>query len=154
MHVERREVPAASLISPYVDGSNFVDAYFVARPGVALPNYVDRFFTTPIFRLERSILRLTGGVPSEDQQVAALASGTGEVMASWRVEARSDDELLLVVPGTPIRTWLAVDDRGIWFGSVIVAGPDGNIPFMIRALIPFHALYSRVLLWAAARRMP
>ncbi|MEM9351190.1 MAG: hypothetical protein AAGA47_13100, partial [Pseudomonadota bacterium] len=142
------------LISRYSGGGSHVDAYAVttAEP-VELSDYVSAFFQTPVFRLERRLLSF-GGHASDAGQVLALAEGTGEAMAAWRVEDRSDRELLLTVPGTPIRTWLAVDEAQVWFGSAVLADETGKIAFAARALMPFHAFYSRLLLSLAARALP
>lgn len=149
--VRRARVPASSLIARYVaDPASHVDAY-VASGDATLEQFVRAFFSTPIFRLERRLLRLAGK-RSSDQQVDDLASGAGSVMAAWVIEDRSETELLLTVAGSPIRTWLAVGPGELWFGSAIVAD-GGKIPFLAKALMPFHHVYSRSLLRAAARRV-
>ena len=153
--VARAEVPEGALIARYLaETGAHVDAYCVAGPReIGLPDYVSAFFTSPVFRLERALLRVFARTKSSDAQVRALAEGTGTHMALWEVEARSEHELLLCVPGTPIRTWLAIRDGKLRFGSVVLAEPNGTQSLFARVLMPFHALYSRVLLWAAARRI-
>ncbi|MEM1237990.1 MAG: hypothetical protein AAGI10_13555 [Pseudomonadota bacterium] len=101
--------------------------------------------------MERKILAAFFKAPSSDRQILALAEGTGDRLAAWHVEARENDEILLAVGDGPIRTWLSVRDGTLWFGSVVLAGTDGRQSFAIRAAMPFHALYSRILL-ASARR--
>ena len=149
--VRRAEVPASSLIARYLaDPASHVDAY-VASGDATLEAFVRAFFSTPIFRLERRLLRLAGKM-SSDAQVNDLASGAGSAMAAWVVEDRSATELLMKVPGSPIRTWLAVGQGELWFGSAIVA-EGGKVPFLAKALMPFHHVYSRTLLRAAAKRV-
>ena len=151
MLVRRAEVPASSLIARYLsDPASHVDAY-VTTGDATLEQFVRVFFSTPTFRSERHLLGL-GGKVSSDQQVDDLASGVGSAMAAWVVEDRNETELLLTVPGSPIRTWLAVGRAELWFGSAIVA-EGGKVPFLAKALMPFHHVYSRTLLRAAANRV-
>ncbi|MEL6550324.1 MAG: hypothetical protein AAFQ54_08780 [Pseudomonadota bacterium] len=149
--VRRAEVPRESLLARYIeDPASHVDAYVTAGEA-SLADFISAFFSSPLFRLERRILAL-GGAASSDPQIALLAAGEGAHMAAWEVVERNAHELLLTVPNTPIRTWLAVAPGELWFGSAIVAS-DGQIPIAARALMPFHALYSRSLLALAARRV-
>ncbi|MEL6915137.1 MAG: hypothetical protein AAFP13_11620 [Pseudomonadota bacterium] len=154
MSLRRAEVPRESLLAPYLsEPGTHVDAYVVSSGhSVDLSMYVEAMFCSPVFRLERAILQVFAGARSSAAQVAALASGEGSRMAVWTVEARTPSELLLTVPETPIRTWLAVEPGVLWFGSVVRA-EQGRLPLLMRLSLPFHALYSRVLLWSAARRV-
>lgn len=156
MAVQRAPVPADALISGYANGSNHVDAYRVAVPAtVPLSEYITAFFQTPLFRMERTLLSAIGRVPSDADQIEALALGKGSQMAAWKEEARSETEILLAVSGAPIRTWLATEggaQPALWFGSVALTR-NGKLPFAVRALMPVHALYSRVLLASAARAL-
>jgi len=150
--VRRCEVPAGALISRYV-GKGHVDAYAVSvRQSIALDTFIAAFFETPIFRLERRILALAGKASSAEQ-IRDLAEGTGERMAAWRVVDRVEGELLMEVDKTPIRTWLAVDGTTLWFGSTVETDSSGRLPLVMRALMPMHALYSRLLLVSARRRL-
>ncbi|MEO0487904.1 MAG: hypothetical protein AAF092_18555 [Pseudomonadota bacterium] len=157
MAVQRVPVPADALLAAYCGDGNHVDAYqlSVSEP-VALPDYIRAFFQTGIFRLERWILAVAAGASSSDYQIEDLAKGQGDRMAAWRVEARGDQEILLAVEGSPIRTWLGVvsgPSPALLFGSAVLAY-KGRVPFAARALMPFHAVYSRVLLASAGRNFP
>jgi hypothetical protein len=129
---------------------------------VRLADYVYAFYTSPVFRLERLVLGPLGW-PSSDADARAVADGTGQRFAAWRVLARTPMQLLLedmlgntrswfavtALPGNPARTELR-------FGSGIaarpVAGSGRRRPGLgFRLLGGFHVLYSRVLLAAAAR---
>ena len=77
-------------------------------------------------------------------------------------ERRDADQILLEVPQTPIRTWLMRSSEGektqLYFGSAIL--PDavdrnGNakMPFLFHALLGFHKLYARALLFSAKRAL-
>lgn len=126
--------------------------------------YVEAFYTTAVFRLERWLLRWLVSRPSTDRQARDLASGTLDRFAAWRVEGRAADQLLLCDFRERTRSWLMsapwLDGRGtrLYFGSAVVPVPDrrsgrSRMGPAFRALLGFHKLYSRVLLRAAARRL-
>ncbi len=140
----------------------FADAYslMVARR-VSLAEFVEAFYTTPVFKAERWLMALLGK-PSTDAMARAVACGTGERIAVWTVEARDADELLMHEDSGVTRSWFCVQpaaDGGtvLWFGSALVPrrrGPGGEPRFGpgFHALLGLHRWYSRVLLAAAARR--
>ena len=156
-------LPGIALTSGYRDAGNYTDCFVadVARR-VTLRQYVEAFYTTWVFRLERWILNLLVSRPSTDAEAAELAAGARDEFAAWRVEARRDDQLLLTDYRGNTRSWLMVEPAGsgtrLYFGSVIVAREyrDANDPRLerrFRALLGFHRWYSRVLLRAARRRL-
>jgi hypothetical protein len=80
------------------------------------------------------------------------------------VEARAPNQLLLAAGRT--RSWLMAtssQEAGgvptkLYFGSAVVPrGSDGSgsarMGWQFRALLGFHRVYSRVLLWSACRRL-
>ncbi|MBL8488912.1 MAG: hypothetical protein JNK22_17750 [Rhodocyclaceae bacterium] len=155
-------VPAGALLSRYGDGGGrqggFADAYAVVVAGtVTHADYVAAFYTTPLFRVERAILRWLAGRPSTDADARALADGA-ERFAAWRVEARAADQVLLADFTGRTRSWLAVEavagGTRLWFGSAVVPrGGERGPGFPFAALLGFHRLYSRLLLGAARRRL-
>ncbi|MEM7720456.1 MAG: hypothetical protein AAF222_14755, partial [Pseudomonadota bacterium] len=84
-------------------------------------------------------------------------NGETQRFAAWRVLERDERQVLLEVSGTPIRTWLAIDalliggGTRLFFGSALVpqTGTSG-LGWGLRATIPGHRVYSRMLLNAAA----
>jgi hypothetical protein len=59
-----------------------------------LAEYIFAFYTTPLFKLERLILKLTVTKPSTDTQARQLANGSGNVFAAWHMENRKENEIL------------------------------------------------------------
>lgn len=123
-------------------------------PEAAFQRFVFLFFDSSVFRVERRLLKLIGKAPGHYTDAMALAQGRTDRFAAWVVEGRRPTELLLAVPGTPIRTWLALDHEGqhgrLCFGSAILA-PQGRpkIHWAVRATFGAHRLYSRLLLRSA-----
>lgn len=140
----------------------FADAYTLHFPHpVSLAEFVEAFYTTRLFKVERALLALFGR-PSSDAMARAVARGDGERLAVWTVEAREDDELLMHEDSGATRSWFKAQAGAghttLWFGSAIVPrrrGPGGEPRFSVvfHALLGFHRGYSRALLGAAARRL-
>ena len=83
-------LPQQALLAKYAQGGNYTDCYAaeVARP-VSLAEYVEAFYTTALFKLERLLLAWFTSKPSSDAQAKELASGALGAFAAWRVEERS-----------------------------------------------------------------
>ncbi len=130
---------------------------FVTRvsPAIDLTTFVRAFYTTPLFRSERLILRLLG-MRSSDADIDALLAGRQQHFAAWTLEERTDDQLLMCDVNARTRSWFRVapDESGttLYFGSAVIASGE-TLPGSYRALLPMHRLYSRQLLRAAARRL-
>ena len=101
---------------------------------VSQQEYVEAFYTGAVFKLERLLLAWFVSRPSSDAQAKALASGVLNTYAAWRVEARSTNELLMC------------DVSGRTSGQA-------RMGFRFKALLGFHKLYSRILLYAARSRL-
>ena len=170
--VTQAPVPATSLLKTYRDGPNaqaweqFSDCFTttVDRP-VTLEEFVHAFYTSPVFRLERALLRLVK-LPSTDTEARAVAEGTGQTFAAWRVGQRTATQLLMCDVMGRTRSWFAVtpSEAGgqsgtvLQFGSGIAAAVDpatgeGRRSLGFRLLGGFHILYSQVLLGAAKARL-
>ncbi len=85
--IEPCEIATGTLLQKYrVDGT-FADCYTTTLPGrVTLARFVEAFYTTPLFKLERFILRVAGR-PSTDDDARQLAQGARNAFAAWTVEA-------------------------------------------------------------------
>jgi hypothetical protein len=163
--IQACQLPEAALLHRYRGPDGYVDCYAVELPRpVAQAEYVEAFYTTAIFRLERWLLARFLRRPSSDQQARALALGQLEAFAAWTVEARAADQLLMCDMFGRTRSWLmslpAVDGSStrLCFGSAVVPVTDRRsghrkLGFSYVALTPFHRLYSRLLLGAAAARL-
>lgn len=128
---------------------------------VTLPDFMNAFYTTPLFRLERLVLAITPKGRMKDADVTALSSGESDRMAVWRVEGRRDHEILLSAGRT--KSWLMVapiqGGTQLYFGSVVVPEPpkrEGGVPRLgpvFDSLLSAHRVYSRLLLGSAAQRL-
>lgn len=160
-------LPPDSLLARLAkERSAFADAYTLQLTrAVTLAEFVEAFYTTRLFKVERGLLSLFGR-PSSDAMARAVACGEGERLAVWTVEARERDELLMHEDSGATRSWFkaeavlgAAGGTTLWFGSAVVprrpAGPNGKpqLGLVFHALLGFHRWYSRALLAAAARRL-
>jgi hypothetical protein len=161
------QLPSDALLNRYLASGAYADCYVteVARR-VSHAEFVDAFYTTAVFKLERWILRVFVSRPSTDTQAGQLARGEVSSFAAWSVEGRAPDQLLLSDVSGRTRSWLMVavadnsDFIGTWlyFGSAVVPmrSPKtgrASLGPVFSALLGFHRLYSRVLLRAAGRRL-
>jgi hypothetical protein len=134
----------------------------VSRP-VSLAEFVRAFYSSPVFRIERLLLRLLAGSPSSDVQVRAVAEGAGDSLAVWRVGARTETQLLMCDRFERTRSWFRVIPQGpnetrLQYGSAVASRrhPETGALVMgdgFRLLMRFHVLYSQILLNAAKRRL-
>jgi hypothetical protein len=157
-------LPPHALLATYRESGAYTDGYVTTldRP-VALASYIDAFYTTPLFKLERLILAAFAGRPSTDLQARQLAIGQLDTFAAWRVEARQADQILLADLSGRTRSWLMVapSEGGgtqLYFGSAVVpvadpASGQRRMGLAFRALLGFHTLYSRALLFSARRKL-
>ena len=164
--IEARPPPPESVLQGYRDRGAYTDAYCALLPrAVTLAQYVEAFYTSPLFRLERVILGLAVARPSTDIQARQLARGETDRFAAWTVEDRDRRQLLLCDFRAVTRSWLMVQpldgDEGtrLWFGSAVVptarsvAEGRPRMGLAFRMLLGFHRVYSRLLLAAALRRL-
>jgi hypothetical protein len=159
------ELPEHALLRRYLDRGAYADCYVTefARP-VQQAEYVEAFYTTAVFKLERLVLSWLVARPSTDAQARELASGRRTSFAAWNVEARESDQVLLSDFRGRTCSWLmsapvhGSPSTKLFFGSAVVPLVDRRsgqrrMGFTFRALLGFHKLYSRVLLRAAVSRL-
>jgi len=160
------QLPTGALLSRYLGSGAYADCYVaeIART-VSHAEFVEAFYTTMVFKLERLILRLLVSRPSTDAQATQLAQGTLSSFAAWSVEGRAPDQLLLSDFTGRTKSWLMVKPESaestgtrLFFGSAVVPVRDPtsgrpSLGFMFSALLGFHKVYSRVLLHAARSRL-
>lgn len=150
------------MLRKYVVEGAYTDCYATEIvTNVPFAAYVEAFYTSAAFKLERLVLRLVGK-PSSDADARRLARGEAESFAAWSVEARAPDQLLLCDFLSRTRSWLTIapiDGGGarLYFGTAIVpvgvGARERRLGFPFNALLGFHWLYSRVLLAAARSRV-
>jgi len=150
--------PDAALNTYAAREATHTDCFFIDVPGfLTLQTYIELFFDTWLFRLERHILTLAGFGPAGLPQIQALANGQSEIFAAWMVETRKPNQILMKVGNGHIRTWLQCDlmETGsrLYFGSAVLPNPKTLRPNRLTAaLTPLHLIYAKALLGAAARK--
>lgn len=163
--IQACELPAGALLTRYLNGEAYVDCYVTElAKAVSHAEFVEAFYTTAVFKLERLLLSWLVSRPSTDAQARELASGTRSSFAAWNVEAREKSQILLSDFQGRTRSWLmsvpAAGDQStrLFFGSAVVPILDqrsgrAKMGLAFKALMGFHKLYSRVLLHAAVTRL-
>jgi len=166
--IRARSLPGDSLLARHSREGDHTDCYACEVPGaVSLAGFVEAFYGSRAFVPERLVLYLVGrGANPADAR--RLAHAETDRFAAWRVEARTGRELLLRDGLGRTRSWLMAEplaggETRLWFGSGITRREGRGLGAraergLFRALLPGHAIYSRVLLGAAAgqfaRQMP
>jgi len=161
-------VPQDSLLHAYLKGAGFADCYVTEVAGaVSLAAFVEAFYTSGLFKIERALLQYLAAKPATDADASRLGQGQAQRFSAWQVEGRSDCELLLADFTGRTRSWLrasAIESSAqaprtqLYFGSAVVPRRQGGAPrpgmgWRFHALLGFHRLYSRLLLQAASRRV-
>jgi hypothetical protein len=160
-NVQRLPLPEHALHRRYAREHAYTDCYsIVIDRKVSHASFVEAFYTTWLFKLERWILAWTVNKRSHDAEARWLAHGDTSVFAAWTVEARAPDQLLMCDYRGVTRSWLmsAPEQDGntrLYFGSVVSSRADpatgrSELGRGYRLLMGFHKLYSRALLRAAA----
>jgi hypothetical protein len=162
-HVRAGTLPENAHLRVYTRAGDYTDCYLteVAR-SVTLAEYVEAFYRTPLFRLERWILAWLANKPSTDADARELAQGQRATFAAWQVESRAADQLLLCDFRGSTRSWLMVSASRagtlLHFGSAVVrarraASGDKRLSVAFWLLLGFHKAYSRALLGSTRRAL-
>ena len=161
-------LPAGTLLESVRAAGAYTDCYVTDVPGaIAHSTYVEAFYTTSLFKIERQLLAWFAQRPASDADAKALAHGRVTSFSAWRVEARSESELLLADMSGRTKSWLMTQAAGhadgtpgtrLHFGSAVLPvrrhadDTSGNMGVAFQALLGFHKLYSRLLLGSARAR--
>ncbi|MGE0350098.1 hypothetical protein [Hydrogenophaga sp.] len=165
--IHTRELPADALLGKYRENGAYTDCYAVdVGRVVSQAAYVEAFYTSAVFKIERQLLAWFVSKPATDHQASLLANGQLDAFSAWTVEGRAANQLLLCDFQGRTRSWLMrapVDVNGspgtrLYFGSAVVPVRDqrtgqATMGWVFRALLGFHKLYSRVLMRAAVARL-
>lgn len=168
--VMQEPVPEESLLKTYRGGArpdrwgHQGDCFSVSVDRVVtLADFVFAFYTSPVFRIERWILAVAAKSPSSDVQAEAVADGTSQEFALWRVGERTETQLLMCDRYEKTRSWFRVlpaadGETVLQFGSAVAARRDHETGLLtldrgFRWLMGFHVLYSKLLLGAARNRL-
>jgi hypothetical protein len=168
--VTKSSPPPDSLLTKRVKESTLLveaDCYSLEIDGkVSLEEFVEAFFTSQVFQVERMVLP----VASTDEQARQFARGTTADFATWRAVGRTEGEFLTIwgdgspetteIPksGTQGATWFRVEPAGtadaprtrISLGSSIVGTPNPLTSFVMGIATPLHGVYSQTLVQCAA----
>jgi hypothetical protein len=162
------ELPDTAILRKYQERGAYADCYVAEVAGsVSQAAFVEAFYTTALFKVERAILGWFAARPSTDIEARQLAEGSIGSFAAWRVESRNAEQLLLADFTGRTKSWLMVAPvdgtamgtrTSLYFGSAVV--PRVNVKtgerrmgLVFQALLGFHRLYSRLLLKAARSRV-
>jgi hypothetical protein len=162
--IRRCALPDDALLRKYLFAGAYADCYATeVEKHVSHAEYVEAFYTTAVFKLERLLLGWFAGRPSTDLQARELARGSLDAFAAWTVEGRSPGQLLLSDATGRTRSWLmiaSINNCGtrLYFGSAVIPATHaraGNksLGFLFGALLGFHKLYSRILLLASSKML-
>jgi hypothetical protein len=161
------EIPNNALSARYKKEGAFVDCYYIDIPNdVTLEQYIKAFYTTPPFKVERTILSIITRRSATDQDAAELALGNSERYSIWTVEDRDINQILLREFTGATRSCLMVEPSStdteamtrLFFGSVVIPkkvleNGQGSFGLLFHLLGGFHKLYSKVLLKAAFNKL-
>jgi len=150
-----RPLPEHALLTRYAADGGYADCFTTDLPGsYSHQEFVEAFYTTWLFKLERIVLSLLVARPSSDEQASQLARGERNSFAAWTVEAAAPNQLLLCDYQGKTRSWLMIESRDdggatrLFFGTGIV-----RLSAFFHTLLPFHQRYARALLAAACSRL-
>ena len=156
--IKSNPAPDEALHEKYGQAGAYIDCFTTVVSGrVSHSQFVEAFYTSRVFKLERLILKWLVDKPSTDAEAKELAAGTRDRFAAWTVEERSTDQLLMCDYLSQTRSWLMVaacerdglSATRLHFGSVVTS--VRRFPFNV--LLGFHRLYSRILLSSAKARL-
>ena len=165
--IEKCPVPANTMLDRYSMNGGYTDCYLTRIPRqLPFPEFIFAFYTSSLFKLERAILKWSVSKPSTDSQARQLAYGEMETFATWRVEDRSENQLLMCDFSGRTRSWLMVipvnevneGRTELYFGSAITPQRNAktgerSLEFRFQVLLGFHKIYSVLLLSSAKSRI-
>lgn len=160
-------VPPGSLLHRLGQDGQFTDCFTTVIPAVVtLPQFIEAFYTTPLFKAERAVLRVLLKQRTTDREAHELAQGARTAFAVWRLVERTSHEILLSDESGRTSSWLMIREEGdassratrLFFGSAIKptarsASGAPQLSTVFRAILGFHTLYSIKLLQATAARL-
>ncbi|MBC3930147.1 hypothetical protein [Undibacterium curvum] len=160
-------LPDLALSASYGKSGAYADCYYIdLAHEITLSDYVYAFYTTPLFRIERFLLRWLARRPSTEHDAEQLALNQTRQFAIWDVEQRNARQILLRDATRRTRSWLMVEALNtqqhhttrLYFGSVVVpksraADGSASFGFVFHLLSGFHHIYSKALLRAAQTRL-
>ncbi|RYF94096.1 MAG: hypothetical protein EON95_06640 [Caulobacteraceae bacterium] len=150
------------MIEGYRDTGAYTDCFATVVPGhVTQAAFVEAFYTSRLFKLERLVLALLVAKPSNDEEAQRLATGETDRFAAWTTEARTADQLLVCDYQGLTRSWLmtipgaaGANETALLFGTVVAPRrPRPAATRIFNLLGGAHRLYARALLRSAVGRL-
>ena len=160
--VDEVPLPNDTLLQEFVDSGEYTDCFVATVAGnVTFAEYVEAFYTTRLFKLERFILQRAISKPSTDQQANQIALGEINSFAAWNEHSRSNNQLIMMDFRQKTCSWFMLlpgeAENSLYFGSAVIRDQETasgrEMAWTFRWLLGFHRLYSRALLHAAAKRL-
>jgi len=161
------ETPSDALSAKYLEDGAFVDCYYIDFPEeITLDRYIEAFYTTSLFKVERTILSIVTFKQTTDSEAAELSLGKSNSYSIWTVESRNSNQILLCDFTKKTRSWLMVKTlkneetviSRLFFGSVVVpskVSKSGHASFglLFHLFSRFHLSYSKALLNSAYKNL-
>lgn len=157
------KLPNEAMLQRYQRDGSYTDCYYMDLPRhISMTEYVASFYTTTLFKVERGILTLVARKHATDEDALRLGQGHASDFSIWRVEDRSNNQLLLCDALWRTRSWLMVEPHAsftrLYFGSAVMpqsksANGKTSFGFAFYALHTFHHLYTKALMRAAQARL-
>lgn len=166
--VQPCEIPISSALRAVQATGAFADCYATdVRGTVSRAEFVEAFYTTTLFKVERKLLAWFAGKRGTNMDAARLANGTATSFSAWTVESSSDDQILLADFTGRTKSWLMVvrlrdsqkeEFTRLYFGSAVLPKRSSSpgvsrMGIAFHALSGFHTLYSKLLLLAARSKL-
>src|ERR1700722_19418716 len=140
--ITRESVPEDALLRTFRGGTHperwgrYADCFAAGFDlTVSLAEFVFAFYTSPLFRIERCLLRLLINAPSSRSDARAVADGTADKFAAWYVGQRTALQLLMCDRCERTRSWFRVAPKSgggthLQFGSAVAArrGEHSEVP--------------------------
>jgi hypothetical protein len=140
--VSASPVPTDALHIRYRNEGGYIDCYRTEIDRlVSLNQFIEAFYTSPLLKVERFILRWLVSKPSRDDEASQLARGEIDYFAAWTTETRTESQLLMRDYQGMTLSWFKVEAHHLYFGTAIVAtkqrgvGQATQIPLMFRATL-------------------
>ena len=161
--IRREPIPERALHAHYASKGAYLDCYVTdIEHAVTHAEFVEAFYTTWLFKLERWILARAVNKPSTDAEARDIAHARRNTFAAWTEEARGENQLLMCDFLGHTRSWFMVSMQDartrLYFGSVVTSRRNertgrAELGRTYRLLLGFHKLYSRALLAAARSKL-
>jgi len=158
-------LPDDSFLHDYQKNNNFTDCYKVLiHRNVSGLEFVEAFYTSWLFRLERLIIAIFVLRPSTDKQLLKFLRFQRPTFSAWTIERSSAEQWLMCDYQGKTRSWFMVKPfqnesiTELYFGTAILANAkdkfgNSRLTLFFRLLLLFHRHYAIWLLNAAKRRL-